>query len=147
TERGPREVDLAFTARPENGPAAALVVSILPHVEGAFATDLFAARVASATLESPALLAALRGLWDAVLAAGARPVYPPGPDAIGTLSRAVAARLGRLRGAAPFGELSWLRTDEVPGGVELMLASPRGERLIAWVIEQGGKVRSGYRVE
>lgn len=145
TERGPREVELAFTAQGAEAPA--LVVSIVPGAEGAFATDWLAGRVESATLEPPALLSALRGLWEALLAAGARPLHPPGPDAIGAAPRAVSARLARLRRAAPFGDLAWRHAGETPSGVELIFTSPHGERVIAWITETSGRVRSGYRVE
>lgn len=145
TERGPGEVELAFGAAGADAPA--LLVAIVPAPGGAFATDLFAAKVETSTLQPPAALAALRGLWEAVLAAGAKPVHPPGPDATGSVPRAIAARLERLRRSAPFGELSWQAVAEVPGGVELEMVSPHGERVIAWITEAGHKVRSGYRVE
>jgi MoaA/NifB/PqqE/SkfB family radical SAM enzyme len=158
TELGPREVELCCLARAGDGATAetpALVLSIVPPPEGAFATDVFAARVENTTLGPQELLATLHRLWDAILAAAARPLHPPGPDVAAalphdvgqSLPRAVAARLARLRRSAPFGELSWVRADEVPGGVELTLQSPGGERVIAWVTEVAGQARSGYRVE
>ena len=145
TEAGPRELAIAFTS----ASGAAVEVALVPSPEGdsAFATDLAIGIVRRATAEPEAILAALRWLWDASIAAGARPIHAPGPDVTGAVPRSVAMRLARLRSRAPFGDLRWIRTDAIPSGAEISLASPAGERVVAWIGEAAGKPRAGYRIE
>jgi hypothetical protein len=144
SEPGPREVRLVVASASAGGPCT--VLSLRPPAVrgdpvGDAATETFSVHVAPSG--DAATRAALSWLWDAVLATGARPVHPPGPDAAG----GTTALLARLRRGAPFGALVWTRIDPIEGGVELTLVSPGGERVIAWVTEAGGRARGGYRVE
>jgi Radical SAM superfamily len=146
SEPGPREVRLVVEATGAEGARAVLSLRPPPgrgDPVGAAATEAFSMHAVEAPSGDAATRAALSWLWDAVLAAGARPVHPPGPDAVGV----VAALLSRLRRGAPFGALAWTRVDAIEGGVELTLVSPGGERVVAWVTEAGGRARGGYRVE
>ena len=81
---------------------------------------------------------------------GAIPVRPPAPDSMppveAGLPRSVAARLARLRARAPFGALVWTATDPIPGGVEITLVSPFGERVVAFCTETAEGPRAGYRI-
>ena len=85
-----------------------------------------------------------------------RPILPddprldPGGSSVALrtarLPRSVAARLTRVRAHAPFGELLWTATNIVPGGVEMTLISPVGERVIAYLTETAEGPRAGYRL-
>jgi len=68
------------------------------------------------------------------------------PDRI-PLAPTVAARLDRLRRAAPFGQLEWVETRLVGDGVEIALEGPDAERAVFYFDENAGRPSGGYRVE
>jgi len=63
------------------------------------------------------------------------------------LAPSVAARLDRLRRAAPFGPLRWVETKRTDAGVEVALEGPAAERAVFFFEEEAGRPRGGYRVE
>lgn len=142
SEPGAREVRIAVAS----AEAGAVTVALRPPPGGVAATESVALHVESTTAPPDATSAALRWIWG-VLATLTKPVHPLGPDAISALPRSVAARLAKLRSRAPFGPLAWERADAIVDGVEIALASPSGERVIAWMTETRGAPRGGYRVE
>ena len=77
-----------------------------------------------------------------------RPLHPSEvpPERL-VLAPTVAARLERLRRAAPFGALRWVDTRRIAEGVEVALEGPDSERAIFYFEESGGRARGGYRVE
>ena len=78
-----------------------------------------------------------------------RTVVPPGGDTFAALEPSVAARLQRLREAAPFGDLTWAATHlfDGPARVEVLLRSPGGETATVWLAHDAGKASGGYRVD
>lgn len=63
------------------------------------------------------------------------------------LAPSVAARLERLRRAAPFGRLEWVGTRRTDDGVEVSLQGPQSERAVFFFEEKAGRASGGYRVE
>ncbi len=90
--------------------------------------------------------AGLEALVAALAATCGAPVHPLGDDALAPLPRTVAARLGRLRGAAPFPGLAWTSVAAAGGRVELGLADAGGAELAFWLAEEAGRPTGGYRV-
>jgi hypothetical protein len=99
--------------------------------------------------DSVADLAELRALGDTLRQSGHAVRHPVGDDAVGGCGRMVAARLARLRAAAPFGALALVEVRLHAGGAraELALEGPSGERATVWIDEGSGRVRGGYRLE
>jgi MoaA/NifB/PqqE/SkfB family radical SAM enzyme len=65
------------------------------------------------------------------------------------VGRTIAARLARLRRAAPFGALVWrdLVVSEAGARAEIVFHGPAGERATVWLTETGGRAAGGYRVD
>jgi hypothetical protein len=118
-----------------------------PNEAGAAACDLFSLHVVAPAQGDAGAEATLRALWEK-LSAGRAIRHPLGDDAFRRPAPSVAARLLRLREAAPFGELSWsaLRMDETAGRAELHLDAPDGARVAFWLDERDGRPAGGYRL-
>lgn len=131
------------------GATGELTITLERRGAGVAATDLGALRVAGAAAtdgsDAAARLAALRALYAALVAAGARGIHPPAEDAVAAAAPRVAARLARLRAAAPFEPLAWTEARLRADGrrAEAVLEGPAGERATVWMEEHG----AGYAVE
>ena len=69
-------------------------------------------------------------------------MHPLAEDAlVGGCAPSIAARLRRLRAAAPFGHLEWRSVQSSTDGkrVDLELAGPDGERATLWLAERDGR--------
>jgi MoaA/NifB/PqqE/SkfB family radical SAM enzyme len=91
---------------------------------------------------------ALEGVARALEGAGLIAVHPIGEDAVTPLTASVAARLRRLRAAAPFGDLRFVdvRVSDEGARAELELVGPKGEAATVWLGEADGRPTGGYRV-
>jgi MoaA/NifB/PqqE/SkfB family radical SAM enzyme len=114
----------------------------------AAASDWCALRVEKSTVDVAVALEAARALWSRLERAGMRTTVPLGGDAFQPLHGSVAARLQRLRDAAPFGLLAWTDTRVLDGGqrVEITLRDGAAVATI-WLAVEGGRPRGGYRLE
>lgn len=75
------------------------------------------------------------------------PIVPLGADSLGeALPRSVAARLEKLRRAAPFGALRWRSTRRRNAGVALELADTTGG-VVLWLDDEDGRPLGGYTLE
>jgi len=143
-ERGTSEMLLTLHADP----------TLRVALRGARAEGSFA-RYGAVTLHRPGSLdgrrthlPALRAIGAALEAAGHGVVHPVGDDAALSLRASVASRLKRLRGAAPFGALSFadVRVSEDGARAELDLVGPAGEAATVWLAETEGRPTGGYRL-
>lgn len=137
------EARLTFT-----GATGVVVLVLRAPGLGVAGTDRFSVHVAQAPSAELAL-AALRAVWPAWLAAGYGSSHPPGEDlASAAVSRSVAARLGRLRAAAPFATLAWTELELSHGGAraELTLRAATGDGAVLWLADEGGRPTGGYRI-
>ncbi|MDF1561705.1 MAG: radical SAM protein [Deltaproteobacteria bacterium] len=109
----------------------------------------FSIHLRSAPDDEAGVYEALLALFEGLLAGGERPVHPPGRDLLGRGERRLRGRLGRLRAAAPFGELRWTALELSVDGqrAELSLEGPEGARLTFWLAQERSKPSGGYRVE
>jgi len=78
------------------------------------------------------------------LAALAEPIHPLGQDASRT--SLLSSTIGRLRAAAPFGELTWRSLELAASRAELALDARDGSSATLWLELAEGKPRGGYRV-
>lgn len=78
------------------------------------------------------------------LAALAEPIHPLGADASRTSP--LSSTIGRLRAAAPFGELTWRSLELAASRAELALDARDGSSALFWLELVQGKPRGGYRV-
>jgi hypothetical protein len=64
------------------------------------------------------------------------------------VARTIAARVARLRKAAPFGALVWREVvvSEAGARAEIFFEGPAGERATVWLSEANGRPAGGYRV-
>ncbi len=145
-ERGDAETHVVL-----EGPPEPLVLALgRSHLPGAAARfERFSVRVLSAPFDGNLALTALRALVAHLVARGERLLVPAGDDAFVVPARSVAARLERLRGAAPFGRLEWRDTRVADGGrrAEIALVASGGERATVWLAEEGRRATGGYRVD
>lgn len=152
-ETGDTEITITLSEPAAHRPTAhredRLVVALRPPRSGAGSFDLFSVHVLSQRGARASALSALRALWRDLSALGGRVLHPLGDDAVGPVARSVAARLGRLRSAAPFGTLVWSDVVVSAGGrrAEAMFEGPAGERATVWMVEEGGRPSGGYRVD
>lgn len=93
-------------------------------------------------------LEALRGIGAALEGAGYPATHPVGDDATLRLAPSVAARLGKIRAAAPFGDLAFVdvRVSDRGRRAEMDFVGPAGERATVWLADSGGRARGGYRL-
>lgn len=138
-EAGEREVLLELRG------AEPLAVALRPAGTGQASFEAFSLHVAS---PGEGAASVLDSLWRALLARGERPLFPPAVDLLGSASRSIAARLSRLRDAAPFGALAWVALELTDGGkrAEATFEAPAGERAVVWLADDGGRPTGGYRV-
>ncbi len=89
----------------------ALTLALRPPGGGVAATERLACT--SSRAPNAARRSGLAKVWEQLVAFGGRPVHAPGPDAFaGATTPGIARRLGRLRAAAPLGQLAWTRVLE-----------------------------------
>ena len=157
-ERGVEEVALTWDADPalrlvlrppEIAGAAARYGRFGVHVEAAPDVGAAVAARSARPVTAVAAEAALFALHEAFVARGETVVHPLGADALGVGARSVAMRLGKLRAAAPFGDLVWrgVRTSDDGRRAELDLVGPDGEHAVVWLTEEHRRARGGYRLE
>ncbi len=94
-------------------------------------------------------LPALRALGRALERAGHPAIHPVGDDAAVPLRASIAARLRKIRGAAPFGSLALADVRVRPDGAraEVELRGPEGESATVWLEDREGRPRGGYRLD
>ena len=143
-ERGVEEAHLVLEGDPDLH--VALRREGAPGAVGRF--DGFSVHVVSTPVARDEGLAAMRDLGRQLAEAGHRIVHPIGDDALGLSARSIIQRLGRLRSAAPFGDLRWRALTSSPDGhrAELDLVGPAGERATVWLAEEGRRATGGYEV-
>ncbi|MFO0550532.1 MAG: radical SAM protein [Polyangiaceae bacterium] len=152
----PDAVTLSWQATAQHEP---LVVTLRPRAHGgrqrsllreanapAALYDAFTLYKQSAPRDPAFALEAARAL--AALLAPLGPVHPVGDDLVVPLARSVAARLARLRRAAPHGELTLLEVVAARDGsrAEARFRSPTNELATVWLEERAGRPSGGYKV-
>jgi hypothetical protein len=125
-----------------------LSLALRPPGGGVAATERVSLHLVAAPSRSEAE-ARLAEVWERLVAFGGRPVHAPGPDAFaGATTPGIARRLGRLRAAAPLGQLAWTRVLSERGGrrVTVELSHPEAATLSLWLEDDAGTVRGGYQL-
>ena len=116
---------------------------------GAAATDRFSLHLVAAH-DAKAAVALVRGLFEALCAAGeATVIHPPADDAAGAAShvdRRIGACLGRLRARAPFGELAWREARVGAEGRDAAVTfdTRDGNAVTVSLAVKGAQVAGGY---
>ena len=147
-ESGDTEITVTMTgALP--GVVEPLVVALRSPGSGSGSFELFSVHVLSAPPDRAFALSTLRAMWLELSKQGHRVLHPAGGDALGGVARSVAARVDRLRSAAPFGELEWHDLVISQGGkrAEVRLRGPAGERATVWLAEEGARATGGYIID
>jgi MoaA/NifB/PqqE/SkfB family radical SAM enzyme len=131
------------------GPGLDLAVRLGPPGPGFAGFDRCSLQLVRSTGPTLALRAGLEHLWSQLAAGSLTAIHPLGDDALRPAARTVAARLGRLRAAAPFGELAWRSVILSADGyrAEARLEGPGGEAATLWLGEQQGQPTGGYRID
>ncbi|HEY1691410.1 MAG TPA: radical SAM protein [Polyangiaceae bacterium] len=112
-------------------------------------SDWCTLRTQAVTIDASSALAATRALWSLLEDAGMRTFAPPGPEAFEPVDPSIAARLDRLRAAAPFGELLWTETrlDESATHAEVVLRGADDATATIWLAREGARSTGGYRLD
>ncbi|MCA9630631.1 MAG: radical SAM protein [Myxococcales bacterium] len=123
-----------------------LLLALRPPGFGVGSTDVFSLHVLALPTDLDSARRWLTRIWRAA-SEGQRVLHPCGDDALTPLSKLLAARLGRLRAAAPFSRLTWVETRLASRTrAELCLVADDGGRAELWLDESGGKGTGGYRL-
>lgn len=136
-------IDVAFDA------PAGLVARVVAPGGGVAGRALCALEVPSWADDRASGRRCLAALWDALAAQGGAELHPLGEDAEVTLAPRVAARLRRLRAAAPFGPLRWtgVRARGDGARVELDLDAGEGGGAVLWLAATAPEVGYALRGE
>ena len=140
SETGENEVTVTLEG-PEH-----LQIALRPTQEGGAAgTQLFSFQLRRVPEDPAVAMAGLRALYDR-LTQGQALTHPLGDDALAPQRPTIAARLQRLRRAAPFPPLRWAGTELSEGGAraELRFEDEAGGSVTFWLGEQAGKATGGY---
>lgn len=122
----------------------ALVVKLVPPGVGVAGRALCAMELVAWPTDAKRARRVLSALWERVAVVGGEELHPLGDDVDATLSPRVAARLRRLRDAAPFAPLRWTGVRVLEGGarVELDLDAGEGASVVVWLASTAPEV--GY---
>jgi MoaA/NifB/PqqE/SkfB family radical SAM enzyme len=136
--RGDGAIEVTFEA------PAGLVARVVAPGGGLAGRALCALEVSSWPADRASARRCLAALWDALAPQGGAEEHPLGDDAEVTLAPRVAARLRRLRAAAPFAPLQWteVRARRDGSRVELVLDAGDGGGAILWLAAEAPEV--GY---
>ncbi|MGE0322418.1 MAG: radical SAM protein [Polyangiaceae bacterium] len=124
----------------------ALLLALRPPGPGIGSTDVFSLHVLEVPADRETARRFLSQVWHSA-SAGQRLLHPCGDDALTPISRLLAARLARLRAAAPFSGVVWVSTRIVgTRRAEVLFRADDGGEAQLWLDEAQGRATGGYRL-